>query len=68
MQEEVTSLLQHRNVSKAIGPDDESAQMIKRCASYISRPIQIIFQNIIDAEIFPDQWKEAGGKPVDWLM
>ena len=38
--------------------------MIKLCADSICLPLQIIFQNIIDTGIFPDQWKEANVTPV----
>ena len=52
------------NVNKAHGPDEISAHMIKLCANELCEPLRIIFQNIIDTGIFPDQWKEANVTPV----
>ena len=62
--EEVQNILKYLNVSKAHGPDDISAHMIKLCADEICEPLKIIFQTIIDTGIFPEQWKEANVTPV----
>ena len=62
--EEVQNILRQLNVSKAHGPDDISAHMIRLCADQICEPLKIIFQNIIDTGTFPDQWKKANVTPV----
>ena len=62
--EEVANILKFLNVSKAHIPDDTSAQMIKLCSDIVCEPLQVIFQNILDTGIFPDQWKEANVTPV----
>ena len=61
---EVNNILKQLQSNKAHGPDNISAQMIKLCANQLCRPLRIIFQNIIDTGIFPDQWKEANVTPV----
>ena len=38
--------------------------MIQLCGEDLCVPLQIIFQNIIETGIFPDQWKEANVTPV----
>ena len=62
--DEIKDILKQLNVSKAHGPDEISAHMINLCADQICEPLQIIFQNIIDTGIFPNQWKEANVTPV----
>ena len=62
--DEVKDILRLMNVNKAHGPDEISAHMIKLCANELCEPLRIIFQNIIDTGIFPDQWKEANVTPV----
>ena len=62
--EEVENILKVLNVNKAHGPDIITAQMIKLCYSEVCEPLQVIFQNILNTGIFPDQWKEANVTPV----
>ena len=61
---EINDVLDGLNVKKAHGPDKLSANMIKLCGHHLSLPLQIIFENILDTGIFPDQWKEANVTPV----
>ena len=38
--------------------------MIKLCGPHLCVPLKIIFDNILETGIFPDQWKEANVTPV----
>ena len=38
--------------------------MIKLCGQHLCVPLKIIFDNILETGIFPDQWKEANVTPV----
>ena len=38
--------------------------MIKLCGNDLSVPLKIIFDNILETGIFPDQWKAANVTPV----
>ena len=62
--DDVKDILKVLKPNKANGPDNISVPMIKLCADPICLPLQIIFQNIIDTGIFPEQWKEANVTPV----
>ena len=62
--DDVKDILKVLQPNKSNGPDSISVPMIKLCEDPICIPLQIIFQNIIDTGIFPDQWKEANVTPV----
>ena len=38
--------------------------MVKLCGQHLCVPLKIIFENILETGIFPDQWKEANVTPV----
>ena len=61
---EIKLLLQNINTSKATGPDNISAKMLKMCSDPLVAPIKIIFLNILKTGIFPSQWKRANVTPV----
>ena len=61
---EVAELLVGIKKNKAHGPDEISANMIHLCRHHLAKPLQIIFQNIIDTGQFPDIWKCANVTPV----
>ena len=63
-QDEVKDILKILKTNKAHGPDNISVSMIQLCGENLCVPLQIIFQNIIETGIFPDQWKEANVTPV----
>ena len=62
--EEIKDILKVLKTNKAHGPDNISVSMIQLCGDDICVPLQIIFLNIIESGIFPDQWKEANVTPV----
>ena len=61
---EINELLLGLRVNKAHGPDDISANMIKLCGEHLCVPLRLIFQNILETGVFPDQWKMANVTPV----
>ena len=61
---EINSIISGLNVKKAHGPDLISANMVKLCGEHLCVPLKIIFENILETGIFPDQWKEANVTPV----
>ena len=62
--DEIKLLLKNIDTSKATGPDNISAKMLKMCGDSLVAPIKIIFLNIIKTGIFPSQWKKANVTPV----
>ena len=62
--EEIKDILKVLKTNKAHGPDNIAVSMIQLCGDDICVPLQIIFLNIIESGIFPDQWKEANVTPV----
>ena len=61
---EINDIIIGLNVKKAHGPDLISANMVKLCGQQLCVPLKIIFDNILETGIFPDQWKEANVTPV----
>ena len=57
---EIGDIITGLNAKKAHGPDMISVNMVK----LYGEPLKIIFDNIIETCIFPDQWKEANVTPV----
>ena len=62
--DEIKDIISGLNSKKAHGPDNISVNMLKLCADQLSVPLKIIFQNIINTGIFPDQWKVANVTPI----
>ena len=62
--ESIVNLINELNANKAHGADQISVQMIKLCGNSISLPLYIIYNNIIEKGIFPDQWKMANVTPI----
>ena len=61
---DIHAIITGLNVKKAHGPDLISANMVKLCGQPLYLPLKIIFENILETGIFPDQWKEANVSPV----
>ena len=62
--DEILEILKGLNVNKASGPDNISIHMLKLCGDDLRTPLKIIFKQIINTGIFPDQWKRANVTPV----
>ena len=61
---EISDIIAGLNTKKAHGPDNISVNMLKLCGEHLCVPLKIIFDNILETGIFPDQWKEANVTPV----
>ena len=61
---EINDIIIGLNTKKAHGPDLVSVNMVKLCGPHLCVPLKIIFDNILETGIFPDQWKEANVTPV----
>ena len=61
---EIKDILKNLDTSKAHGPDGISGKMINLCGEHLSKPLKIIFSNIIESGQFPDQWKIANVTPI----
>ena len=52
------------NRNKSLGFDNISIRMLQLCGDSIILPRSIIFQNVIDTGIYPDDWKYASVTPI----
>ena len=62
--EDVLSLVRNLNPNKATGSDEISGHMLKICDESVILPLLIIFRNILESSIYPDQWKQANVVPI----
>ena len=61
---EILSLIRNLNPNKAMGPDGISSHMLILCDASLVLPLKLIYRNILDTSIFPDQWKLANVTPI----
>ena len=52
------------NANKSHGPDNITIGMLLICGDPVLVPLDLIFRNIIQTGIYPDQWKHANVTPV----
>ena len=57
--EEVLQQLKRVDPKKALGPDNISPHILKRCATQIATPLASIFQRCLSSQQWPIQWKVA---------
>ena len=57
-------LIRSLDTNKAHGCDGISIRMLKLCATSISKPLHILFNNSVISECFPNEWKKANVIPV----
>ena len=50
--------------NNAHGWDGISIRMLKSCATSISKPLHILFNNSVISECFPNEWKKVNVIPV----
>ena len=50
--------------NKVPGPDQLHLQVIKNCASSLTRPLFLLFTHSLDSGMVPDDWKWANATPV----
>ena len=56
-------IIKNLNVDKAYGWDNMSIRMIKLCTKPIARPLNLIFQSMLNDGVFPDDWKKSNIVP-----
>ena len=59
----IVNIISNLNPNKAHGFDEISVAMLKLCAREVAKPLKIIFQNCLRAEIFRNGWKYANVQP-----
>ena len=55
----IIKLIRSLDPNKAHGCDGISIRMLKLCATSISKPLHILFNNSVRNECFPNEWKKA---------
>ena len=62
--EQIINIINNFSSNKAHGYDGISVSMLKIYSAEITIPLQIIFLNCINSDIFPDCWKFANVQPI----
>ena len=57
-------IIQNVDPNKAHGHDKISIRMIKICGKSFCKPLQLIFNQCIDTDSFPLEWKKANIDPI----
>ena len=60
----ILSLIRNLNHNKAMGPDGISAHMLILADESVVLPLKLIYSNILNSSIYPDQWKLANVTPI----
>ena len=60
----VKNILDRLNPSKASGPDDLSARVLKECSAEIAQVLACIFNQSLIQAIVPDDWRQANVAPI----
>lgn len=60
----VRRLLGQLDVSKATGPDDISARVLKECSRELAEPLTLLFSLSFRTGVQPRQWKNASVVPI----
>ena len=60
----VYSLLSKLSKSKATGPDNISAKLLKECPDLICESLSLIFNQSLKTGVFPNDWKNARVSPL----
>ncbi|KAI8502449.1 hypothetical protein Bbelb_200370 [Branchiostoma belcheri] len=62
--ESVENVLVNLNTSKAVGPDNISAHVLKGCAKTLAPSLTLLFNKSLSAGCVPSRWKDANVLPV----
>ena len=62
--ESILAVIRSLNPNKATGCDEISGQMLRICDKSVVMPLMIIFNNILECSVYPDQWKLANVVPI----
>lgn len=63
-QAEVEKRLLQVDTKKALGADNISPHLLKRCAAELSAPLTLLFRRCLSSKTWPSQWKEARVVPI----
>ena len=55
----ILNILKSLDVNKAYGQDDFSIRMLKLSHKSVLKPLKSLFENCLQAGIFPEQWKKV---------
>lgn len=58
-EEEVKQLLLQVDVKKALGPDNISPHILKKCAYQLAAPLTLLFRTCLEQQVWPYLWKCA---------
>ena len=61
---EVAAALRSLDVSKATGPDEISARLLKETAEQIAPSLTLLYNKSLETGVFPDEWKLANIVPI----
>ena len=64
MMSEVLDILNHLDITKAVGPDGLSTRVLKECAQQIISPLCHIFDLSLRTQVLPRDWLRANVVPV----
>ena len=62
--DDILSMIRSMNPNKSHGVDNISIRMLQLCGDSIILPLSIIFQNVVNTGIYPDDWKYANVTPI----
>ena len=63
-QDKISKVIQNLDPNKAHGHDNITIHMLKLCGPSIYKPLEIIFNQLIKASVFPSEWKKSNIVPV----
>ena len=61
---EIEELSQNLDMNKSTGPDNLGNIILRNCAKTLSKSLLLLFQTILNKEIFPELWKLSQITPV----
>ena len=61
-QEDIAKMIQNLDPNKAHGHDNIG--ILKICGSSIYKPLEMIFKQCIETDVFPSEWKKANCVPI----
>ena len=61
---EIAAALRSLDVSKATGPDEISARLLKETAEQIAPSLTLLYNKSLETGVFPDEWKLANIVPI----
>ena len=63
-QDDIAKLIQNLVLNKAHGQDNISIFVLKICGSSIYKPLEMIFKQCIETDVFPCEWKNGNIVPI----